>query len=273
MEAAARGAVSGQVALVTGGGRGIGRAIAEALAAAGAAVAVGARSADALAETVGRIESAGGRALAVTVDVTEVVDVTSAVEEVERHLGPIDLLVNNAGAGTASGPLWEGDPEAWWRDVTVNLRGPFLCARAVLPGMIARGRGRIVNVASRAGVGPYPFASAYGVGKTALIRLTETLALELRGKGLSVFAIHPGVVRTAMVDATLDDPWVGPRFRQLLEQGADVPPERAAALVVALARGQGDRLTGRYITVDDDLAQLTRAVQANDALHTLRLVP
>src|SRR5262245_27237905 len=140
--------LSGQVALVTGGGRGIGRAVAAALAGAGAAVEVLARSAGQLAEVVDAHTRAPGRALTHPADVTDRNAVEAAVAAVERQLGAVDLLVNNAGVGGPVGPLAESDPDAWWRCLAVILRGPLLCSRAVLPGMLARRRGRIVNVAS-----------------------------------------------------------------------------------------------------------------------------
>ena len=142
----------GQVAIVTGGGRGLGRTFAHALAAAGAAVAVVARSSDELAEVVASIRELGRRATAITGDVTDRQAVEHVVHETERQLGPVDLLVNNAAILRTPGPLWEVDPDEWWRTMEVNVRGPFLCARAVLPGMIERGRGRIINVASGAGL-------------------------------------------------------------------------------------------------------------------------
>src|SRR5262245_11836793 len=184
--------LSGQVALVTGGGRGIGRAIATALAEAGAAVAVLARSIDQLAETVGHVTRSGGRAVACPADVTDRAAVEAAVADVESRLGPIDLLVNNAGIGGPVGPLAETDPDDWWRCVEVNLRGPLLCTRALLPGMLARARGRVVNVASGAGTRAIPHLSAYVASKAALIRLTENLDAEVRASGVRVFAIQPG---------------------------------------------------------------------------------
>src|SRR5579859_4384125 len=136
------GELPGRVALVTGGGRGIGRAIAQALAAAGASIAVLARSVAEVQETARPIAADGGRCLALTADVTRQVEVEAAAARAAAELGPIDLLVNAAGSHLAVGELWEVDPDLWWTDVESNLRGPFLCCRAVLPGMIARGRGR-----------------------------------------------------------------------------------------------------------------------------------
>ena len=187
--------LDGQVAIVTGGGRGIGRAIAEGLARAGAAVTVLARSEDELAETVRLIESSGGWAIAVVADVTDERAVQDAVERTERELGPVDLLVNNAAVATPVGPAWEVDPDAWWRTVEVNLRGPFLGARAVLPSMLRRRAGRIVNIVAVAAFNTAPFMSAYGGSKAALISFTDDLAAETREHGISVFAIRPGWFR------------------------------------------------------------------------------
>ena len=269
--------LGGQVAIVTGGGRGIGRAMALALAKAGAAVAVVARSSDQLAETVALIEEAGGRAIAVTADVTDPQAAELMAKEVEQQLGPVDLLVNNAGAPPPVGPLWENDPDEWWRCIEVNLRGPFLCSRAVLPGMVTRRRGRIVTTASGSGIGPWPYSAAYAVAKCAAIRLSENLAAETQEHGISVFSIHPGFVRTAMTEAAAESPddakWLGGMFHRLLSAGHDVPPKRAAQLVVFLASGKADALSGCFISVSDDVTEM---VQREDEiregeLYTLRL--
>ncbi|MDQ2998374.1 MAG: SDR family oxidoreductase, partial [Chloroflexota bacterium] len=160
--------LEGQVAIVTGGGRGIGRAIALALATAGAKVAVAARSTNQLAETVQQIEQSGGHALALTVDVADSQGVEQMVTQIEEQLGPVDLLVNNAGIGGRSGSIRATDAETWWRVLDVNVRGPFLCAQAVLPGMTTRRQGRIVNISSGASLGPWPYVSAYAISKAAL---------------------------------------------------------------------------------------------------------
>src|SRR4029077_4349720 len=152
-------------------------------AAAGASVAVVARTEGQSIEVVAEVAKAGGRSIAISADVSQPGEVDQMIGEVERTLGPVDLLVNNAGLAGPIGPTWEADPTEWWRCLEVNLRGPMLCSRAVLPGMIARGKGRIVNVASGAGTGAIPYLGPYVTSKTALIRLTEVLAAEVAEHG------------------------------------------------------------------------------------------
>jgi len=249
----------GQVAVVTGAGRGIGRATALALGRAGAAVGAVARSEEQIAETARGIKEAGGAAMAVTADVSDAASVERMARQVESALGPADLLVNNAAAMGPLGPLWEVDSAAWWHTLEVNLRGPFLCARAFLPGMVARRRGRIINLATSAATVAVAHMSAYVVAKTALIRLSENLAAELVNSGVQVFAVDPGTVRTAMSGFVLESEagqkWL-PWFRKLFDRGRDVPPEKAAQLVVQLAAGRADALSGRFLGVADDLEKL-----------------
>src|SRR5262249_14274667 len=139
------------------------------------------------------------RAIAVRADVTDRAAVQHAVAEAEARLGPVDFLVNNAGSAAVIGPMWETDPDDWWREGEVNLRGPLLCAHAVRPGMIARRRGRIINMASGVGRTPFPYSSAYACSKVALSRLTDSLQESTREHGVMVSATGPGRVRTAMV--------------------------------------------------------------------------
>lgn len=269
--------LGGQVALITGGGRGIGRAMALELAKAGAVVAVVARSEDQLTETVTLIEGAGGRAIALPVDVTDQPAVERAVAETERQLGPVDLLVNNAGHGGLVGPLWEVEPDEWWRCVEVNLRGTFLCARAVVPGMIVRQRGRVIITSSMAGTAPWPYMSAYAISKAAVTRLGEHLAAETKAHGISVFALHPGSVRTAMWESLFlsdaAEKYLPDLYDYVSQGGSGVIPERAAELVLFLASGQADALSGCFISVDDDVAEMVRRAKEirQDRLHTLRL--
>jgi NAD(P)-dependent dehydrogenase (short-subunit alcohol dehydrogenase family) len=269
--------LTGQVAIITGGGRGIGKAIALGLAQEGASVALVARSEDQLAETVKEITQPGSRAISVAADVADPAAVQKMVLEVEESLGSVNLLVNNAGLAGSIGPTWETDPDAWWRCLEVNLRGPMLCSRAVLPGMIARGEGRIVNVASGAGTFAIPYLGAYVTSKTALIRFTEILALEVAQHGVKVFAIEPGTVRTAMAEYALQSeegqrwlPWLGEVFKR----GEDVPPDHAANLVLFLASARADALSGRFFTIKDDVVGLVERVRGEglDDLQTLRLI-
>jgi len=270
--------LAGQVAIVTGGGRGFGQAIAKGLAAAGAAVSVTARTASQLAETVAQIEAAGGRAVAVPADVTVQADVDRVVAETEARLGPVDLLVNNAALSEPVGPLWEIDPDVWQRTLDVNLMGAVRCAHAVMKGMVAPRRsrgGRIVNVSSGAGVFAGPYDSAYRVSKTALIRLTEIMALEGAPHGISVFTIHPGVLSTTMhhsATKTEAGRKYLPHFAEMAERGAS-DPKLAADCCVFLAAGTGDGLSGRYFSATEDYAALARrAAEIREGnLQVLRL--
>jgi NAD(P)-dependent dehydrogenase (short-subunit alcohol dehydrogenase family) len=266
--------LAGQVALVTGAGRGIGRAIALALSDAGAAVAVCARTKDEITGVAGDIADRGGRALAMRCDVTHRQGVEGMVADIEEAIGPVDLLVNNAGQFGPTGPFAAIDPDDWWQALEVNLRGPLYCARAVLPGMLARGHGRIVNVSSGVGFAAIPMLSAYVVSKTALYRLSENLAAETRGHGVMVFAIDPGLVRTAISEAALScgEPSIEQWFTDAFANQEDVPAEAAATLVVYLASGAADVLSGRNIDVSGDVAQMVaRAAEIEERdLYVLR---
>ncbi|MCE7986395.1 MAG: SDR family oxidoreductase [Caldilinea sp. CFX5] len=272
--------LAGQVTLVTGGGRGLGRAYALALAQAGMAVAVTARTTAEIAATAQQIEQNGGRALAIPADVTDAKAIAHLIATVERQLGPIDLLVNNAGIARAFALIAEVGEEEWWREVEVNLRGPFLCARGVLPSMIARQRGRIINVASRGGLIVFERASAYCVSKAALIRLSQFLAAETKEHGIVVFAIHPGTVRTPMNEEMRTSelvrqraPLIQQNRQKLHEEESYEPIEQSVDLVLLLASGQADALSGRFLSIEDDLNELVRrsAEIERDDLYTLQL--
>ena len=249
--------LEGQVALVTGGGRGIGRRIALELAAAGMRIAVAARSREQVEETAREV---GG--LAVEADVSDRDAVERMVGDVERELGAIDLLVNNAGIGLSEEAAWELEPRDWWRVFEINVLGAYLCCRAAIPRMIERGSGRIVNTGSGAAYLPGSTSTAYSASKAALWRFGETLARQLEPHGIPVFTISPGLVRTEMTEGQWGDdaPWT--------------PPELAPRLVRALASGRADALTGRYIHAEhDDIEDLiARADEVGrDDLNAIRL--
>ncbi len=236
------------VALVTGGTRGIGRAIAAALVAEGMRVAVVARSRDLVEKTAGELGCLG-----LAGDVSHPETARELCRQVEQALGPVDLLVNNAGLGGPVGPLWDNDPEDWWRCLEVNLRGPMLLCHEVLKSMLARRQGRIINVASGAGAAAIPNLMAYVVSKSALLRFTEGLAMEAGAHGIRVFALHPGTVRTEMTERILLEgkqslAWFGPYMQQ-----EEVLPEAAARMVVRLARGEGDACVGQLISFNEEL--------------------
>jgi NAD(P)-dependent dehydrogenase (short-subunit alcohol dehydrogenase family) len=218
-----------QLAFVTGGGRGIGENIAHELATAGMEVAVSGRTAAQVEAVAGAI---GGRAL--------VGDVTRR-DDVDRWfaaLGPLDLLIANAGTGNSGGPPWELDPGEWWRTFEVNMLGVHLCCSAAIPGMLERGAGRIVIVGSGSAYLPGARETAYTSSKAAVCRYGETLANALRDR-IPVFVISPGMVRTKM---TADFP----------DDAAWTPPECAPRLVRALASGEFDALSGRYLHAEHD---------------------
>ena len=266
METIGKGILEGQVAVVTGGGRGIGREMARQLAARGAAVAVSARTVSQLEESRAIIEAAGGRCLPVAMDVLDEASVNDGIRRVERALGPIDLLVNNAGISGERGLPWEQEMEDWWRTIEVNLRGPYLCSKAVIPGMIQRGHGRIIMVGSNMAFFPFPQAAAYSVSKAGLVRLADNLAEALKDKGIQVFTISPGLVRTEMTKDIPEDAFEG--------AASWTPIEKAAELCLVLASGRADALTGRYVhasghDIDSLIARSEEIVASN--LHTMRL--
>jgi len=232
--------LDGQIALVTGGGRGIGANIARELAAAGARVAVSARTKDQVEAVAREIEG-----LAVVADVSKRASVEAMVREVESKLGSIDVLCANAGIGEQEERAWEVEPEEWWRVFEVNVFGVYLCCRAVIPGMLEREGGRIVITGSGAAYLPGSSNSAYSASKAAVWRFGEILARQLEGR-IPVFIFSPGLVKTDLTSWAPDDaPWT--------------PPDLAPRLVRVLASGRADTLAGRYIHAEhDDIEDLIR---------------
>ena len=244
------------VALVTGGGRGIGASIARELAGAGMRVAVTGRTGEQVEAVASEIDG-----LALVGDTSRRADVDEWAARTGAELGPIDLLVANAGLSLHEQAAWELEPDEWWHVLEVNLLGAYLCCRAVIPDMLERRRGRIVLTGSGAAYLPGSRDTSYCSSKAALCRFGETLALQLRGR-IPVFFFSPGLVRTDMTDESFPDdaPWT--------------PPELAPRLVRVLASGRADALAGRYLHAehDDIEALIGRAdeVVAND-LNAIRL--
>lgn len=239
-----------EVAIVTGAGRGIGREIARTQAREGAKVALLARTEGEINAVAAEIAGDGGTARAYAVDVTDVPAVAAVVAAIESDLGPVSLVTNNAAAFGAIGPIWEVDPDAWWRDVEITLHGSFSVSRAVLPGMIARGRGCIINMTGGGGAGSFPHGSGYATGKAGIIRFTESVADSLEGTGVRMFVMDPGLVRTAMTEYQLTSE-AGqtylPDIERLFDEGINVPPTMAARLTVEIASGRFDALVGRML--------------------------
>jgi 3-oxoacyl-[acyl-carrier protein] reductase len=254
----------GGAAIVTGGGRGFGRAIAQGLAAAGAAVTVTARSRNQLDETVMLMERAGRRAFAVAGEVTNREDVTRVVEAAEKKFGATTILVNNAGVTGPFGPVWTNDPDEWWRAQAVIVRGTLLFMHAVMPGMVARRQGTIVNVSALGGQWFAPKLTAYAVAKSSQIRLSEHAAAEAKEFGVSVFSIEPGTVYTAMTESTIQSPdaqkWVPHMVEYLKNLKATADPSaglaRCAEMCVQLASGRYAALSGRFLLPGDDFDKL-----------------
>jgi NAD(P)-dependent dehydrogenase (short-subunit alcohol dehydrogenase family) len=255
--------LTGRVALITGGGRGIGRAVALSLAAVGADVAVAARSADELEETVAAIRATGRRGEAIVCDVAERPQVDAMVARVKTALGDPLILVNNAGIA-ASAKLTDTTDEVWDRMLRVNATGAFYCTRAVLPMMLAAKWGRVVNMASVAAKAGAPYIAAYTASKHALLGMTRAVAAEVASRGITVNAVCPGYVDTEMTDASTANisKRTGrsePEARKILEgfspQGRLMTAEEVAALATFLCTEAARGVNGQGIVLDGGAIQ------------------
>lgn len=249
MTAPPRFALDGRVALVTGSGRGLGQAIALALGEAGARVACAARRLEQAGATAAAIERAGGRAVPVVLDVTRPGAAAEAVAATEAALGPVDVLVNNAGILLEKRAV-EITDEEWELVLATNLTGMFRCARAVAPGMIARARGKIVNVGSMYGRLGVPRYAAYCASKAAVEGLTRSLAAEWSRHGVQVNCLAPGYMATDLNRAALADERVRQRFLDKVPARRIGEPEETGALAVYLASPASDFMTGQTVYLD-----------------------
>ena len=242
----------GRVALVTGGSRGIGKAIVRRLLQEGARVAFCATHSEDLKATAAELSRIGPDILAIPTDVSDEFQVERLVAATIAQLERIDVLVNNAGILGPIGPTWESESSEWQKTITVNLVGTFLTCRHVVPAMIRGGRGKIINVAGGGATGPFPRFAAYAASKAAVVRLTETLAVELADHNIQVNAVAPGFVATRIHRHTLE---AGERagsdfLRKTQEQLAagGVDPDIPSALIAFLASDEANRITGKLIS-------------------------
>lgn len=248
----------GRVVLVTGAGRGIGRAIALRCAGDGAAVALAGRSLEELAQVAAEVEAAGARARVTPMDVQDPDSVATAVAGVAAELGEVDVLVANSGVAGPTAPLWEVTPEDWDATHAVNVRGVFLSCRAVLPAMVRRRAGSVVVVGSMSGKRPMENRTPYTSSKTALIGLVRSLAVEAGAHGVRVNLVSPGPVTGPRLDRVLDAAGKA-GGRSPAEQRAEyekqsplrhlVDPEDVAAAVAFLAGDDARSVTGEDLNV------------------------
>ncbi len=269
---------TGKTIMVTGAGSGIGRASAKVFAKAAMKVALCGRRLPLLEEAKREIETEGGEAIAVAMDVQDEASVAGAVNRVLDTWGAIDVLFNNAGSFQHVGPMWEADPATWWHDVTVNLYGSFLCCRAVLPHMIARNTGILINMDGGGSDTPNLGASSYACSKTALLRLNEQIAIELRqvGSDVLVFGMNPGFVRTGMTEG-LAAHEKGSQWQtfvgHLLERGEGFAPDDCGKAILRLLSVASADLSGRVFFVNTDFDEVDRCKGqiASEDRNVLRL--
>jgi NAD(P)-dependent dehydrogenase (short-subunit alcohol dehydrogenase family) len=271
--------LKGQVAFITGAGRGIGEAIAAAYAAAGAHLVLVARTRDEVERVAREQAKLGVHTLALAADVASHQQVREAVATAVREMGPIDILVNAAGIYGPIGPLVENDLDLWRQTIEINVMGTVYCLNEVLPHMIARRSGVVINLSGGGAVNALPRFSAYATSKAAVVRLTETIAEEVREYNIRVNAVAPGAVNTRLLDQVLE---AGERagkdfYARALQQKetGGTPPGKCAELAVFLASPAAEGLTGRLISaVWDDWASLSERKEelAKSAMYTLRRI-
>lgn len=245
----ARFSLGGKRALVTGGSRGLGEVIAVGLAEAGADVAVAGRSGPDLERVARRIQELGQKAVVVRADVTRVQDVQRMVAEAEEQLGPLHILVNNAGVNLP-GPALEVTEDEWDLVLDTNLKGLFFTAQAVARRMVERRYGRIVNMASQMGFVGFYFRAAYCASKAGVVNLTRVLAVEWAPYGVTVNAVAPTFVETAMTRSMLEDPWFREEVLRRIPMGRLADPQDVVGAVLYLASDAAAMVTGHTLLVD-----------------------
>jgi NAD(P)-dependent dehydrogenase (short-subunit alcohol dehydrogenase family) len=242
--------LQGRTALVTGGSRGIGRAIALAFAGAGADVAVSSRKAEACQAVVDEIEKAGGRAVAVAGHAGRAEEIERTVQAVMDRFGRLDILVNNAATNPQFGPLVDTTEPAFDKVNEVNVKGPWLFARAAHRAWMGEHGGSIINVASIGGLKSEPFLGAYGASKAALVSLTRTLAREMGGQGIRVNAIAPGLIRTDFARVLVETPEIRDRAVAATCIGRVGEPDEIASAALFLAGDAASYVSGAVLVVD-----------------------
>lgn len=245
--------LDGKVAIVTGASRGIGEAIAHTYAKAGAKVVVVSRKLEGVTAVANAIRKAGGEALPIAAHMGDQVAVMSLVEEVVMTYGGVDIVVNNAGTNPHFGPLLTADESFWDKTLDVNLRGHFRLIRAAVPSMIGRGGGKVINVASIAGITPMPGVGLYGISKAAVIMLTKTLAVELAEHNIQVNALAPGFVKTRFSEAVWGDETVNATVIANTPAGRIATVEELQGIALYLASSASNFLTGQVIVIDGGL--------------------
>ncbi len=267
----------GAVSIVTGSGRGIGRAIAIELARGGGLVACASIDESEVTAVVGEIRELGAQAIGMRADVSDPAQVEEMVARTIDAFGRVDVLVNNAGIFRAIGGLWEVEPEAWWNDVRTNLLGTFLCCRAVLPQMMRQDRGTIINMVGGGFDRPNAGGSGYAASKAGIARLTDTLAAELEAtSGVGIYGLWPGFVNSGMTQSLAQDAAGGrwlPHVGEGLARGEDHPAEDVGRALVRLLERVPLALSGRIFSYDDDFEQIARSAGEilKQDLHQLRM--
>lgn len=261
--------------VITGAGRGIGKRLAIAFAAQGARVGLVARTLPELHIAHMEIGHAGGASIVAPADVADYKQVDGAIDAVRRRLGPIDMLINAAGVQGPIGPTAGANPRAWLEVIHVNLVGVFHCCRVVLPEMITRRSGKIINLSGAGASNPNPFFSGYAAAKAGLARFTETLAEEVAEHNIQVNAIFPGPTYTSMTDQVLEAGEAA--GEKALEEARHTretrgtAPEKQISLALFLVSPRSNHITGKLLSVNDDWQRLENATLTPERF-TLRRV-